>query len=440
MDQISTGLLFALLALMIIISAYFSSSETGMMTLNRYKLRHLASQGHKGAQRVEKLLSRTDRLLGLILIGNNLVNIIASAIATIIGMRLYGDAGVAIATAILTIVILVFAEVTPKTVAALYPEKVSYTSSILLNILMKLLYPLVWFVNGITNGFLFILGVKKDTNSASNINSEELRTIVNEAGSLIPRRHQNMLLSILDLENVTVEELMIPRNEIAAINVNDDWKSIVRQLSHSAHGRIVLYRDNIDEVVGMLRVREAYRLMMDKNDFSKENLLRAADEVYFIPEGTPLNIQLLKFQRNKERIGLIVDEYGDIQGLITVEDILEEIVGEFTTSIAPTLAEEITPQKDGSLLIEGSANIRDLNKSLNWQLPTDGPRTLNGFILEHLEYIPEENIKVDISGHKMEIIEVSGNMIKLVKVLPMHSAATIDTETNTDTEQESKTP
>ena len=429
MDQISTGLLFALLALMIVISAYFSSSETGMMTLNRYKLRHLASQGHKGAQRVEKLLSRTDRLLGLILIGNNLVNIIASAIATIIGMRLYGDAGVAIATAVLTIVILVFAEVTPKTVAALYPEKVSYTSSILLNILMKLLYPLVWFVNGITNGFLFILGIKKDNNTASNINSEELRTIVNEAGSLIPRRHQDMLISILDLENVTVEELMIPRNEIAAINVNDDWKTIVRQLSHSSHGRIVLYRDSIDEVVGMLRVREAYRLMMDKNDFSKENLLRAADEVYFIPEGTPLNIQLLKFQRNKERIGLIVDEYGDIQGLITVEDILEEIVGEFTTSIAPTLAEEITQQKDGSLLIEGSANIRDLNKSLNWQLPTDGPRTLNGFILEHLEYIPDEKIKVDINGHKMEIIEVAGNMIKLVKVLP----------TNNNPEKQSKT-
>ncbi len=201
----------------------------------------------------------------------------------------------------------------------------------------------------------------------------------------------------------------------AAINVNDDWKSFVRQLSHSAHGRIVLYRDNIDEVVGMLRVREAYRLMMDKNDFSKENLLRAADEVYFIPEGTPLNIQLLKFQRNKERIGLIVDEYGDIQGLITVEDILEEIVGEFTTSIAPTLAEEITAQSDGSLMIEGSANIRDLNKSLNWKLPTDGPRTLNGLILEHLEYIPENQVSIMIADHKMKCLD---NMIKLIKVLP----------------------
>ncbi|KJF80460.1 DUF21 domain-containing protein [Photobacterium angustum] len=418
MDEISTGVLFSLLILMIVLSAYFSSSETGMMALNRYKLRHMANQGHKGAKRVEKLLSRTDRLIGLILIGNNLVNILASAIATILGMRLYGDAGVAIATGALTILILVFAEVTPKTVAALYPERVSYASSIILNILMKVLYPLVWFVNGITSAFLFILGLKSSNNSSSKLSSEELRTVVNEAGGLIPRRHQDMLLSILDLENVTVEDLMVPRSEIAAINVNDDWKSIVRQLSHSAHGRIVLYRDNIDEVVGMLRVREAYRLMMDKNDFSKENLLRAADEVYFIPEGTPLNIQLLKFQRNKERIGLIVDEYGDIQGLITVEDILEEIVGEFTTSIAPTLAEEITAQSDGSLMIEGSANIRDLNKSLNWKLPTDGPRTLNGLILEHLEYIPDNKVSIIIANHKMEIVEVSDNMIKLIKVLP----------------------
>ncbi|WP_318473327.1 HlyC/CorC family transporter [Photobacterium leiognathi] len=418
MDDISTGVLFSLLILMIILSAYFSSSETGMMALNRYKLRHMANQGHKGAKRVEKLLSRTDRLIGLILIGNNLVNILASAIATILGMRLYGDAGVAIATGALTILILVFAEVTPKTVAALYPERISYASSIVLNILMKVLYPLVWFVNGITSAFLFLLGLKSSNNSSSKLSSEELRTVVNEAGGLIPRRHQDMLLSILDLENVTVEDLMVPRSEIAAINVNDDWKSIVRQLSHSAHGRIVLYRDNIDEVVGMLRVREAYRLMMDKNDFSKENLLRAADEVYFIPEGTPLNIQLLKFQRNKERIGLIVDEYGDIQGLITVEDILEEIVGEFTTSIAPTLAEEITAQSDGSLMIEGSANIRDLNKSLNWKLPTDGPRTLNGLILEHLEYIPENQVSIMIANHKMEIVEVSDNMIKLIKVLP----------------------
>ncbi len=418
MEDISTGILFAILALLIIISGYFSGSETGMMSLNRYRLKHLAGQGHTGAKRVAKLLSRPDRLIGLILIGNNLVNILASAIATILGIRLYGDLGVAVATGLLTLVILVFAEVTPKTLAALYPEKVSFSSSIILNALMKLLSPLVLLVNLITNGVLRLLGIKSTHGTEDPLSSEELRTVVNEAGGLIPRRHQDMLLSILDLEHVTVNDIMIPRNEITGIDINDDWKSIVRKLTHSPHGRIVLYRDQIDEVVGMLRLRESYRLMLEKNEFTKETLLRAADEVYFIPEATPLNVQLLKFQRNKERIGLIVDEYGDIIGLITLEDILEEIVGEFTTSMTPSLSEEITPQNDGSFLIEGSANIRDINKGLQWDLPTDGPRTLNGLILEHLEDIPESQLSIEVEKHPMKIIEFTENKISLVKVYP----------------------
>ncbi|MBF9001485.1 MULTISPECIES: HlyC/CorC family transporter [Vibrio] len=418
MDHISLGILFTLLACLIVISAYFSGSETGMMSLNRYKLKHLSNTGHKGAKRVEKLLNRPDRLIGLILIGNNLVNIMASAIATIIGQRLYGDMGVAIATGVLTMVVLVFAEVTPKTIAALYPEKISYASSYILSFLLKFLSPLVIFMNFITNGFIMILGLKPQANNDESLNSEELRTVVNEAGGLIPRRHQDMLLSILDLEHVTVNDIMVPRNEITGININDDWKSTVRQLTHSPHGRVVLYRDQIDEVVGILRLRDASRLMLEKNELNKETLLRAADEVYFIPEGTPLNVQLLKFQRNKERIGLIVDEYGDIVGLVTLEDILEEIVGEFTTSMQPSLAEEITPQSDGSFLIEGSANIRDINKSLRWKLPTDGPRTLNGLILEHLEEIPESKLSVEVAKHPMEILELEENRIKLVKVFP----------------------
>ncbi|EEX67434.1 HlyC/CorC family transporter [Vibrio metoecus] len=425
MDDISTGILFALLACLIIISAYFSGSETGMMALNRYRLKHLANSGHKGAKRVEKLLDRPDRLIGLILIGNNLVNILASAIATIIGMRLYGDLGVAIATGALTLVILVFAEVTPKTLAALYPERVSYASSVLLTILMKVLSPLVLFINFITNGLIRILGISPKHSKGDHLSSEELRTVVNEAGGLIPRRHQDMLLSILDLEHVTVNDIMIPRNEISGININDDWKSITRQLAHSPHGRVVLYRDKIDEVVGILRLREASRFMLEKNEFNKEMLLRAADEIYFIPEGTPLNVQLLKFQRNKERIGLIVDEYGEIIGLTTLEDILEEIVGEFTTSMSPSLADEITPQSDGSFLIEGSANIRDINKSLKWKLPTDGPRTLNGLILEHLEEIPASHLSVKVAQHKMEIIELEENRIKLVKVYPRKTKASL---------------
>jgi len=418
LDDISTGALFTLLAILIVMSGYFSSSETGMMSLNRYRLKHLSNQGHKGAKRVEKLLSRPDRLIGLILIGNNLVNILASAIATILGMRLYGDYGVAIATGVLTLVILVFAEVTPKTLAAMYPERVSYSSSIVLNVLMKVLSPLVILVNFITNGFLKILGLNASHSDKDNLSSEELRTVVHEAGGLIPRRHQDMLISILDLEHVTVNDIMVPRSEITGIDINDDWKSISRQLAHSPHGRIVLYRDQIDEVVGMLRLRESYRLMLEKKEMTKETLLRAADEIYFIPEATPLNTQLLKFQRNKERIGLVVDEYGDIQGLITLEDILEEIVGEFTTSMAPTLAEEITPQADGSFIIEGSANIRDINKGLKWDLPTDGPRTLNGLILEHLEEIPETEISLEIDQHNMEIVAVEENKINLVKVFP----------------------
>ncbi|EPE37845.1 CBS domain pair protein [Candidatus Photodesmus katoptron Akat1] len=389
------------------------------MSLNRYRLKHLANSGHKGAKRVEKLLIRPDRLIGLILIGNNLVNILSSAIATILGMRLYGDFGVVIATGTLTLIILVFAEVIPKTIAALYPGPISYASSIFLSILMKLFSPLVILINFIANSFIRLLGFQTQYNISDHLSSEELRTVVNNAGDLIPHHYQDMLISILDLEHVTVNDIMVPRNEITAIDINDDWKSIVRQLTHSPHGRIVLFRDQIDEVVGVLRLREAYRFMLEKNEFNnKETLLRAADKVYFIPECTPLNVQLFQFQRNKERIGLIVDEYGDINGLVTLEDILEEIVGEFTTSIAPSLSEEIIEQSDGSFLVEGSVNIRSLNKGLKWELPTDGPRTLNGLILEHLEDIPESHLSIQIANYPMEIIELKDNRIKLVRVFP----------------------
>lgn len=419
MENISNGALIGILVAMIFISAYFSGTETAMMSLNRYRLKHLAKTGHKGAKRVEKLLSRPDRLIGLILIGNNLVNILASAIATILGMRLHGDLGVAIATGVLTLVVLVFGEVTPKTLAAHHPEKVSFTSSYLIALLMKVLAPVVIVINFITNSFIALLGIKSPPGQRDSLNSDELRTVVNEAGGLIPSRHKDMLLSILDLERVTVNDLMIPRNEIDGIDINDDWKSILRQLTHSPHGRVVLYRDSIDDSVGMLRIKDAYRLMLEKNEFTKENLLRAADEIYYIPQGTPLNVQLLKFQRNKERIGLIVDEYGDINGLITLEDILEEIVGEFTTSISLSLTDEIIPQHDGSYHIDGSTNVRDINKSLQWQLPTDGPRTLNGLILEYLEEMPELNQRFSIEMHQMEIIELEENRIKRVNIFPI---------------------
>ena len=417
MDAISTGTLVGILIALLIISAFFSSSETGMMSLNRYRLRHLAQNNHKGAMRAEKLLARPDRLLGLILIGNNLVNIMASAIATLLAMRLFGDVGVAIATLCLTVVLLIFSEVTPKTLAALYPERVAFPASFLLRPLMWLLYPAVWAINAISNGLLMLFRINPRGQEDNAISSEELRSIVNEAGALIPRRHQDMLLSILDLEKVTVDDIMVPRNEIYGIDVTQDWKTISRRLMQSPHTKVLLYRDNIDDALGFIHARDALRLLA-KDEFSKASLMRALRELYYIPEATPLNVQLVKFQRNKERIGLIVDEYGDIQGLVTLDDILEEIVGEFTTTISPTLSDEIKPLDDGSYLIEGSANIRDINKELGWQLPCDGPRSLNGLILEYLEEIPEANIGLRLLGYPLEILEVENNMIKLVRVLP----------------------
>jgi Mg2+/Co2+ transporter CorB len=404
---------------MVVVSAYFSGSETGMMTLNRYRLRHLAKQGNRAARRVEKLLRKPDRLISLVLIGNNLVNILASAIATIVGMRLYGNAGVAIATGVLTFVVLVFAEVLPKTIAALYPEKVAFPSSVLLGPLQIVMMPLVWLLNTVTRILMRMVGIKVDNVVSAALSKDELRTIVNESRSQISRRNQDMLLSVLDLEKVSVNDIMVPRSDIVGIDINDDWKSIVRQLTHSPHGRIVLYRDSLDDAISMLRVREAYRLMTEKQEFTKEMLLRASDEIYYVPEGTPLSTQLIKFQRNKKKVGLVVDEYGDIQGLVTVEDILEEIVGDFTTSMSPTLAEEVTPQNDGSVIIEGGASIREINKAFNWHLPEEEARTVNGMLLEALEEIPANGTRVRIAQYDIDILDVQDNMIRQVRVIPI---------------------
>jgi len=415
LEQVSTGTIIFILIVMIIISAYFSASETGMMTLNRYRLRHLAKQGNRGALRVEKLLQRPARLISLVLVGNNLVNILASSLATILGMRLYGDIGVAIATGLLTFLILVFSEVMPKTIAALYPEKTAFLSSFLLIPLQKIMMPMLCFLSGTTHLLMRLFGIKESIHHIDQLSKEELRSIVNESHSQISRRHQNMLISVLDLEKVSVNDIMVPRSEIVGIDVNSDWKSIMRQLTHSPHGRILLYRQSLDDAIGMLRVREAYRLMTEKKEFNKENLLRAADEIYFIPEGTPLNIQLIKFQRNKEKVGIIVDEYGDIQGLVTVEDILEEIVGDFTTSMSPNLAEEVNLQSDGSVLIDGSASVRDLNKAFNWSLPI-GSRTINGLLLEELGEIPPVNTELCIGSYQIAVMEVQENRIRQVRI------------------------
>lgn len=416
MDSISTLTLFGILFGLILLSAYFSSSETGMMSINRYRLRHQVKNKNKAAKRVDKLLQRPDRLIGLILIGNNLVNILASSIATVIGIRLFGDVGIAIATGALTLVILIFAEVTPKTIAALHPERVAFPSSLILLPLLKILYPFVWLVNIITNGLLRLLGVNSNAQGGDQLSSDELRSIVSETSGMIPEKHQQMLTSILDLEKVTVEDIMIPRSEIGSIDINDEWKNIQRQLSHLQHTRILLYRDKIDDAVGFIHARDLMHLQ-SKDQFDKSNLIRAVRELYFIHEATTLNVQLLKFQENKERIGLVVDEYGDIQGLVTLEDILEEIVGEFTTNVSPTVSEEIQLQEDGSYLVEGSMNIREMNREMNWNFPTDGPKTINGLLLEYFQDIPDEGLSIRLAGYPVEIINVENNMVQSIRII-----------------------
>lgn len=417
MEDFSTGALIALLIILILLSAYFSSSETGIMSINRYRLKHLEKEGLKSAKRVQDLLKRPDRLIGLILIGNNLVNVLASSIATIVCMRYFGDLGIAVATVSLTLILLVFAEVTPKTVAALYPEKIAFPSSFILSPLMKLMFPAVVVVNYITNNLLALFKIDPIDGDAQSLSKEELRTVVHESGVMIPKKHQDMLVGILDLEKVTAEDIMVPRNEIIGIDINDDWKDIQKQLTHSQHTRVLVYRDTIDDSVGFIHVRDALR-MLSKDQFSKATLLRAVREVYYTPDKTNLHTLMFNFQRAKERIGLVVDEYGDIQGLVTLEDILEEIVGDFTTNIPEEQSQDIIAQQDGSVLVDGTINIRDLNKEMKWELPTEGPKTLNGLIVEFLEDIPQEKISFRLAGYPIEIVEMKDNIVKTVRVIP----------------------
>ena len=416
MDDIPLSILFGLLFFLILLSAFFSGSETGLMTLNRYRLKHLAKNRHRGAMRVSRLLENQDKLIGLILLGNNAVNLAAASITTIIALRLGGEAAIAIATGLLTLVVLVFAEVTPKTLAALHPEKIAFPASLIYIPLLKLFYPIVWLVNLMARLIFRILGISFGNKNNLSLSNEELRSVVNEAGTMIPQRHQQMLLSILDLEKVTVEDIMVPRNEIAGVDIEDDWDDVTNQLINSQYTKIPVYRTNIDNVIGFLHLRKVSRLLQ-QGDFTPEDLQKVMTEVYFIPEATPLNKQLLNFQREKNRIGLAVDEYGDIQGLVTLEDILEEIVGEFTTDPA-NLSKDIHPQEDGSYLVDGSINVREMNRVLKWQLPTDGPKTLNGLVLEYMETIPEPGTSLLLDGYPAEIIQIKDNAVKTIKICP----------------------
>jgi Putative Mg2+ and Co2+ transporter CorB len=410
------NVLFGTLILLIILSACFSGAETALMAVNRFRLRHLAKQQHRGALRAQRLLERPDRLIGLILLGNNFANILASSLSTLIALELLGEAGIAVAAGLLTLVILIFGEVIPKTVAFLYPERIAFPAALILDLLLKLLYPVVWVINVITNSLLKLFRIPIDEAANQYLSAEELRTVVNEAGAMIPRRHQQMLLGILDLERVTVEDIMVPRNEIGGIDLDEDWQDIVRQLTDSQYTWLPVYKTSVDEVIGMLHLRDVLHLVA-RGEFTREDLIKAVRAPYFIPEGTPLNTQLLNFQRRKHRIGFVVNEYGDIQGLVTLEEILEEIVGEFTTDPS-NISPHIQPQADGSYLVDSSANIRELNRVLKWQLPTTGPKTLNGLILEYLESIPQPGTSLLLANHPVEIMQTKDNAVKRVRIGP----------------------
>ena len=386
-----------------------------MIALNRYRLRHMVKEGKRSAIISEKLLERPDRLFGLILLGNNLVNIFAASIATVIGIRLLGDLGVAIAPFVLVAVFLIFAEVMPKTFAAMKPENIAFPASYLLWPMMKIAYPAVWLINWVSNGLLSVFGLHMNDKDDTPLSRDELRTIVREAGTMIPKRHQGMLLNILELENVTVDDIMVPRNEIAAINLDEPINEIIDQVSHAQHTRLPVYEDNIDNIIGVIHLRRMARIMSDKNEMTKEAIKEIIVDSYFVPKGTPLHTQMMNFQRNKRRYGIVVDEYGVIQGLVTLEDILEEIVGEFTTDMQ-TFNLDIQEQDDDAYLVDCSVHIRELNRQLQWQLPTEGPKTLNGLILERLEYIPEAGTTLKIENYLIEITQVSENSVKIARL------------------------
>ncbi|MEC8848952.1 MAG: HlyC/CorC family transporter [Polycyclovorans sp.] len=407
-------MLFALLFVLLLCSAFFSSSETGLMTINRHRVRHQARLGQRSAKLVQRLLDRPDRLIGTVLLGNNFINVLAASVATVIGLRLYGDDGIAIATGALTLLLLIFGEVTPKTMAALHPERVAFPAAYVLYPLMRLLWPLVLVVNFISNNLLKIFGVSPEDAAEHNISSEELRTIVAEAGALIPQRHQKMLLSILDLEKATVEDIMVPRNEIIGIDLSDPWTVIRDTLTESEHTRLPVYDGSIDQLKGVVHLRRLVGLAAD-DQLTPDSVLALAREPYFIPEGTPLNQQLLNFQNQKRRIGFVVDEYGDIQGLVTLEDILEEVVGEFTSDPA-TRMKNVYADADGSYRIAGNVTLRSLNRNLGWKLPVKGPKTINGLLLDHLQSIPQSGKRVSIGRYEFEIIEARSHAVKAVRV------------------------
>ena len=417
MDSIATSTLFAVLAVLLLTSAFFSASETAMMAINRYRLRHAADTGHRGAMRAQALLDRTDKLLGVILLGNNLVNAASGTLSTVLAIRLFGDGEVVlmVATLLLTFLILVFSEVTPKVLGAAFPERVAYPATWLLTPLLKLAYPVVWFVNLFVQGILGLLRIKQpDPGQGNSLGLEELRTIVLESSSRMPREHHRILMNMLELEDITVDDVMTPRNQIEAIDIEDDPERLRQQISTSHHTRLIVQQGSKDTLLGVLHVRRVLHALTG-DELDPETLKENLEAPYFVPAGTPLFTQLRNFQQERRRLALVVDEYGELQGLVTLEDLLEEMVGEFTTQ-APSDMGYLRREADGSWLAEGSVLLRHLNRTLGLSLPLDGPKTLNGLLLEQFEDIPEVGVSLKLGDVPVEIVQTQDRAVKMARI------------------------
>ena len=424
MEDFPLHIMLIALVFLLILSGFFSLSETSMMAINRYRLRHLAKQGHRGARLTVKLLDNTDRLLGVILLGNNLLNTASATLVAVIVATLFAhdDFALFMGTLAITFAILVFSEITPKVIAAAYPERIALASSYVLTPLLIIFYPIVWFINLFVRGLLILFRLKSQKGELEQkISTEELKTLVLEGGHFIQHKHQSMLLNLFDLEATTVDDVMVPRSHIEAINLEADNEVIHTQLMTCHHTRLPVYRERMDNIVGIVHVRNGMN-QMQNGKISAETLEKVMRKPFFIPSGTPLFSQLQLFQENQNRVSLVVDEYGEWMGLVTLEDILEEIIGEFTTH-APTQTSTFQKQEDGSILVEGSTLLRELNRKLDFQFPLDGPKTLNGLILEHFEDIPEAGIGLNISGYPMEIIQTKNRVVKTVKIFPALASA-----------------
>ncbi|MBU6470159.1 MAG: HlyC/CorC family transporter [Gammaproteobacteria bacterium] len=421
MNNIPLWALIVALIVLVILSAFFSASETGLYSLNHYRMRHLARAGHRGAVLANRLMQRPDRIIGIVLLGNNLINSFATAVALLIALRIGGDSVVLVATILIALLLLIFGEVAPKTLAALNPERVAFPAAFVFTPLLKIFYPVVWLVNLVANAILWLFGTRSNRITTPSMSREELRSVVMEAGGLIPKRHQKMLLGILDLEKITVEDIMVPRGEIDGIDITANWNEIMAQLRSSQHTRVPVYEGGIDDILGFVHAREFLHLVA-RGKLTRERLRAILREPYFIPEGTSLQKQLMNFQSVKRRIGLVVDEYGDIQGLVTLEDILEEVVGEFTSDPAAQ-HRDVYKEADGSYLVNGSVHVRALNRAMNWSLPTAGPKTLNGLILEYLESIPQPGTSLKIADYPMEIVQTTGSAVKTVRIQPKTAVA-----------------